>query len=563
MKKPSARVVHAFLGTVDAEHEIDLSNLTTEETETMAKAKNQDPELEQAPDIVFTRLLVEGFRGIDLMELDLKEHPRGVVFAGTKAIGKTSSIRAIEADLWGAGIDKSAIKTDATGTKISLSFLRGGQELTAVRTISKSKTEAKLVPPDGIPLPKAVEQLRAMFGQGIGSGGRDPLRLYGASKEDLRKMLLQASPCAVTPEQLTRWCEEEKPWNVDGHGQEVLGRVKDSYFDRRTTAGQEKEKAEEEVATRENDVAKLRAPGLPSITAAAAQTHVAQAESALAVLHERRRQVVEREAAAEGTRAKVVELRAKAEELMARPEAVGPSDEEFAQAADEQRAANLAFEAAKLRLNIAHAAEDAISKRHAVASALEVEATNAITQANELEAAITGGEDLAALAEQVDEAEASLVTARDLVTKATQADSLREAEAKATTARATYQEKKAAWEKLDRIVKRLASEAPAELSRQGNPIPGLEILPKTIMWNGHDLELASDGEKLEFSVEVVKRTAVGAKVMVIDKLESLPPSLRPAFVRTVLRGGWVLFATLVQDGAMEVVDCYRLAQQAA
>jgi hypothetical protein len=538
----------------------------------MTMKSKQSSALDQAPDIVITRFVLEAFRGVDLLELELTEHPRGVEFAGSKAIGKTSSIRGLETIMWGAGIDKSTIKVGHDKARASLSFVHRGQEMTATRTISKSGTKVELVGADGIPLPKAVEQLRAIFGQGIGSGGRDPLKLYSADKETLRKILLQASPCAVTGEMLTRWCEEDRPWNVDGHGQEVLGRVKDNYFSLRTTAGQECDRAEEEVKTRDSDVAKLRSPDLPSITAAAAQTHVAAAERELAVLHDRRRQSEKREAEAEGTRAKIAELRSKAETLMDKPEAPAPDPLEMAAAEAEAKSAEDAVAAAELRLARAKVARNALIGKANTANAIAAQVRAAIDQANELEAAIahTLDGDGDPIAVQVAAAEESLEAARQLVAKATQADNLRAAEAKAVAARDEHQARKSTWEKLDRIVKRLTTEAPAELAKQNSAIPGLEILPKSILWNGHDLDLMSDGEKLEFAVDVVKRTATGAKVMVIDKLEHLPPSLRPKFVRSVLEGGWVLFATLVQDPipgkdatAMEIVDCYRLAQKAA
>jgi hypothetical protein len=549
-----------------------VAELKVNEQETKMTTAS-DTELDQAPEVLVTRLKLEAYRGLDMVELDLTEHPRGVVFAGTKGIGKTCHIRGIETVLWNAGVEKRMIKTGADKTRLSLDFVRNGQAMSVVRTIPRSKSpEVQLLPPDGIPLPRAVEQMRAMFGQGIAKSGRDPLRLYTAETEELRKLLLQAVPCTVTAEQLTRWCEEEKPWNVDGHGQEVLGRVKDSYFERRTKAGQECDQAEADAKKSEADAAGLRVPGLPAMTEAAAQTHVSTAESRLAVLRERRRQSAELEASAETTRAKIASMRAEAEERMGQAELQPPAPEELAAAKDEEASAIAAVDAAKKALALAEkrwtdamGARSTLEKKANKARLLQAELDSLVNQANDLEATLATRPDCdpQSLAEQIAAAEGDLETARDLVAKACQADRLRAAEAKAAEARATYEAKKTVWEKLERIVKRLNTEAPAELAKQGNPIPGLEITAKAILWNGHDLDLSSDGEKLEFAVDVVKRTATGAKIMVVDKMESLPPSLRPGFVRKALEGGWVLFATLVQDGPMEIVDCYRLAKQAA
>jgi ABC-type multidrug transport system ATPase subunit len=88
MKTPRPKVVRMFLD----DHEIDLENLTTEETNPMATD----------PSIVITRLRIRNFRGLE--NLDVPVGPSGCVFLGTNGEGKTTAIEAINAAAEGLGI---------------------------------------------------------------------------------------------------------------------------------------------------------------------------------------------------------------------------------------------------------------------------------------------------------------------------------------------------------------------------------------------------------------------------------------------------------------------------
>ena len=514
----------------------------------------------QADDIILTHLRIENFRGLELLDIDLP--PSGVIFSGTKGIGKTTALEAMPAILEGIGISPDAIRLDSSKTRLSLNFEKAGQAMVATRTIKPSGTTIELQNSDGTAVSRAKEQLRAIFG----TRSLDPLKLFADSttKEERRRMILQAIPCKLTKEDINKWCETDQEWNVQGHGHEVLARVRQMFFDKRTAAGQEAERLSAAARLKEVEALKLHVDKLESMTPDAARTHVAAAERELTKLHERRRLAEEREAQAEGTRAKIAELRAKAEELMARPDAVRPSSDAVAAAAHEKADAWEALQVAERRFATADKAVEALNSRTMAADALELQANAAATQANELEAAIahTLDGDGDPIAMQVVAAQDALEESQALVARAEASAKYRAAKEEVAAAAAVSMKANDEWERLERIVKRLTTEAPAELATRADAIPGLEITPTVIKFNRKNIELLSEGEKLEFAVEIVKRTTEGVKALFVDGIEVLPPELQPAFVRQCLKGGWALFGTRVADGQMDIIDVYQFAQAA-
>ena len=509
--------------------------------------------------IIVTRMRLSNLRGI--AKLDIPVGPGGAIFSGTNGEGKTTAIESLPAALEGIGIGPECIRlnTDKTEIIIDMDKVEDGRRthLEAKRTITKGGTKLALTGSDGVPLPRAKEQLAALF------GGRalDPLRFLLADAKEQRRIVLAANPVRVTGEDLERWTGEAKDWNVDGHGQEVLARVREMYFKQRTDAGKvaDQAKAAAELKTQESD--RLRVENPETHTVEAARTHVAAAERELAVLHDRRRQAQKREEDAAGTRAKMAELRAKAEEMMARPEAVGPVPAERELVSAELNAANVALDAAQRRVQIAEDAFESIEARAAEAQQLESQATAAMAQASELEAAIATEEtgDISAL---VTAAEATKQEAQSLVVRAEAAAKWRAAKAEVAAAEAARIVADAAWKKLDTIVKTLTEFAPAEIASRADLIAGLVVTPDSILLDGKDITLLCGSEKMEFAVTLAKRVAAKAKILTVDGLEQLAPSKRPSFVRMCLEGGWMLFATIVSDGAMVILDCYEFAKSA-
>ena len=135
------------------------------------------------------------------------------------------------------GIGPEAIRIGADKSEILVDLDKVDDvrrtKLEVKRTIGKKSKSIAVTGSDGVPLPKPAEQLAALF------GGRalDPLKFLLADAKEQRRIVLAANPVRVTGEDLTRWTGEAKDWNVDGHGQEVLARVRQMYFDQRTTAG--------------------------------------------------------------------------------------------------------------------------------------------------------------------------------------------------------------------------------------------------------------------------------------------------------------------------------------
>jgi len=69
---PPTHRVHAFLAP-DFDHELDLT-------------QPEETTMPQADDIILTHLRVENYRGLELLDIDLP--PSGVIFSGTRGIGK-------------------------------------------------------------------------------------------------------------------------------------------------------------------------------------------------------------------------------------------------------------------------------------------------------------------------------------------------------------------------------------------------------------------------------------------------------------------------------------------
>ena len=531
--------------------------LTTEETDPMAKKTTDTAE----PEIICTRLRLTNFRGWDQQDIEIG--PRGTIFMGQEAVGKSSFLHGIRAVAEAEGIGPEVLRFDAPSGGVVMDMVKLGKAMQIKRTIKrKGKGDLELIGSDGVTIPRPKEQIDAMF-----SGRRlDPLEIYKVMNDakKLRQIIMEANPVAVTSDDLNKWCETDQEWNVEGHGQEVLTRVRETYEERRKKAGQVFDQAKAAVTLKAGEANRLRVEKPETMTPEAARTHVAAAERELAVLFDRRKQAEKREAEGEVTRAKIEGLRAKAEELMARPEAVAPSAKDHHEANGELRAATEEFKKAQIRLAAATVRVEALEGFAREARQLEAEATAAINQANELEAAIAHSLDGDGdpIAMQAVSAQDALEEAKALVARAEATAKWRAAKQELTTVEAALQAADDEWERLNRIVVRLAKEAPAELSKRSDMIAGLEITPDAVMLDGRSLTVISGGERLRFAVTLAKRMAGKAKILTVDGMEALAPAAQPAFVRMCLEGGWILFATVVCDGPLQIVDAYQFSKAA-
>jgi hypothetical protein len=532
-----------------------IEKRVTEETRTM----------ENDPEIQITRLRLNHFRGWDQVDVDVG--PGGAIFKGEEATGKTSFLLGIRAVTEAEGIGPEALRFDAAKGEVLLDMVKIEQgkntAMQAKRTIKREgKGFLELLGSDGVPIPRPADQIGAMFGE----RSLNPLKVYevmGDAKR-LRQLIMSANPVTVTADDLNKWCETAQEWNVEGHGQEVLTRVREMYEGKRKTAGQEFEKTKASVALKTTAAYAVRVDKPEPMSPAAARTHVAAAERDLAVLRERRTQIAQREAASIGTRERVAELRAKAEQLMGKPEAVAPSHLDYQEARGEHQAASLALEEAQKRMDAAQAVCDAIDASAAAAHEIEAQATAAINQANELEQSILGQalDDPQTLAEQITAAEGSLEASAALVEAAVKSEKWRAAKADLVVVESAHKVNEEEWDRLDRIVKRLVKEAPSELASRADMIEGLELTPTSVLLDGKDITVLCGAERLRFAVVLTKRMAGRAKILTVDGMEAIPPGKQPEFVRMCLEGGWLLFATVVEDGPLVIVDAFTFAHPA-
>jgi hypothetical protein len=549
-------LVNAQPITLAALSELPVPDPTTEENRPM----------ENEPEIQITRVRLNNFRGWDQVDVDVG--PGGAIFSGEDATGKTSFLMAIRAVAEAEGIGPECLRFDAAKGEVMLDIVKVEQSrrtaMQAKRTIKrKGKGELELLGSDGVPFPQPAGQLGAMF------GGRalNPLKVYEVMSDakKLRQLIMSANPVVVTAADLNKWCETSQEWNTEGHGQEVLTRVREMYEAKRKAAGQAFDQTKALVTLKTTTANELRVDKLEAMSPAAARTHVASAERDLAVLRERLAQISQREEASVGTRVRVAELRARAEDLMTQPLSVAPTEGEFAVLDSERQAAQREFESAKARFEAATIAVESYRDRQRMSRDLLDQADAAIQQANELEQSIVGQtiDDPQSLAEQITAAEGSLAAATALVAAAEKSEKWRAAKQDLVAAETTHKANEDEWERLDRIVKRLVKEAPAELASRSDMIPGLELTTDSVLLDGKDITQLCGAERLKFAVTLTKRMAGRAKILTVDGMEAIPPGKQPGFVRMCLEGGWILFATIVADGPLVIVDAYTFAQKGA
>jgi hypothetical protein len=154
-------------------------------------------------------------------------------------------------------------------------------------------------------------------------------------------------------------------------------------------------------------------------------------------------------------------------------------------------------------------------------------------------------------------------SAQALVTAAEATGKWRSAKQELSTAEATQKTADDEWTKLDRIVKRLSKDAPSELAKRSDMIEGLDVTPDAVLLDGRNVTVLSGSERMKFSVKLAKRIAGKAKILTVDGMEAISPAEQPAFVRECLDDGWVLFATVVADGPLQIVDAYTFAGKTA
>jgi recombinational DNA repair ATPase RecF len=509
------------------------------------------------PEILVTHIRVRNYRGIEHMDLDIPKG--GVVFAGKNAQGKTSALLALRSALEAEGIGADSIRFDATKAEVLVDM----QALLARRTITRRSTSLEALARDGSPLPKAKDQLHEI----LGDRRLDPLAFFLATPKDQRQILLSACNAPMTAEDLNAWCEETRDWTLTGNGLEDLARVRQMFFDQRTEAGRALDGLKARLKLADEKVEQL-----PNVTSQpevkVAEHAVQQADKALAVLRERRSQTAERAENAKGTVDKIAEKRARAREMLDQEAAIPPSQDDIQRAAVRITEAGMALAQAQAEYDAAVKCGNDLSSKVAESKRLEQEARKLEVEATELEQTLAtmqvSDSNIEAITAQIVEAEQTCTAAAQAVDAAKTWAELKVAKEASAASSKEVTASEAIWEKLNRITNRLTKEAPGELAKRANLIPGLDITATAITYEGKPIGMLSSAEQMQLAVMISKRIQSGrAKILTIDGLERLDPEQQPKFLRAALEGGWQVFGTRVQAGDLQIVDCYELAGQAA
>jgi len=93
------------------------------------------------------------------------------------------------------------------------------------------------------------------------------------------------------------------------------------------------------------------------------------------------------------------------------------------------------------------------------------------------------------------------------------------------------------------------------LSRANMPIEGLSVDANgNVLINGLPIKNLSDGEKMEFVMNIAKATAGPLKLILIDGFEKLSPERQKLFIENALKDDFHYILTQVTDGEMQIIS---------
>lgn len=495
-----------------------------------------------------TRLRITNFRGI--ATLDVAVPAAGAVISGGNAQGKTSVLKAIAAALGGEGLGPDAIRlgTDGAEILVDLDALRIRRGITAKGASLIVKNG------DGFAWDKPQSRLTEL----LGTAALDPLAFFEADAKERRRLVLEAMPLAVTREDFERWGVGMlgAPRELDGHGLEVLERVRKRFYDDRTAANR---------ATKEAFDALSRARAeLPAAPVKCPST-VEEAGEALTALETRRDEIAGRASAAEkaklgtaATRQRIDELKAIAaarrQEAMAAPTRLqvdvafdirGAREADVVAARAALQRAEAAFAEADAAFQMAHAG---LEKMRSQLEAAEKEER----QAGDLEQSIAAVADLAVSQDEIALA-GTAVEAADAVLKLAIENAAHASHvAHVETLAAAHEAARTAAEALDALVKTLTDVAPRELAGRAEMIPGLALTDAGLALDGVALDSLSGAEQLRFAVDLARRLNAKSRIVVCDGLERLDAGRLAEFVKFATADSWQLLATRVSEGELVV-----------
>jgi hypothetical protein len=515
---------------------------------------------EQGDTMKLREVEIENFKGIQSANFTVGDG--GSLFVGKSKSGKTSMADAVHAALKSKGFGPECICDDADRWRVLLKF-----DTATVQTIVR-RSGTKDVKVDGLGLGSPQAKLDAIFPDLI-----DPWKLAQDEPAARRRKVLAAMPATATAADMKLWTGDD--WTpADGkHGLEVVKDARDHYYALRTQANKAAELAEQ--AHRQANAEAERLVALDTLEKGAMVPLPGEEDAPVRAAEAARKQLDQRKADAEamairtrGTRIRIDELRAEADDEDASGhapmsaahiegikatlvDAMKLVAKLQAKLADAKRAENLAEEAL--------ATAEHTNRKHAESDAKAMALRG---QAADLESTLAEAAIVAPEPEEFDAADLAIAAANLNAAKIRAArkahDAIVDAADKGDEATAAKAEAK----RLDDIVKRLDNDAPAELAKRANLIPGLTFIDDDLALDGKVFKVLCGSEKTELCVDLVKRIAPEAKLLRIDRLEGMDPDMREGFIKHAKTGGWQILGTVVERGEMKIVTIDADGEQA-
>lgn len=511
------------------------------------------------------RLLFRNWRGITVVEYLIP--PRGIVLEGTNGSGKTSLITGLHAALRGKGVDENAVRIGAEEAELLVDM-----DDATVRRVLKANGGGgvKVTLDDGTqPAGGPQSWLNELFGV----APLDPIDLF-EEKDPVRRRakVLAAMPIAVTPAILEQWLppgEKVTARECEGHGLDVVERLRKAVYERRTEAGRVLKGASAAASNAAIKLATAEAeigPGeIREVAVVDNDLNVAIREQV--GLESQAESAAKQTAQAEATRKKVADFRAKAAQLRASAAESAPDPAVTTELVESRGVLNddaIHWEKkiAELQEQIANAEAERATCRDAIAT-IDVElkkreeaeaqaeaaihsATEFGARADELEATITSATPPSA--EAIEEKRLAVGALRKELERSRSGGKLAELRAAAEKAKGEEAAAKAAHVALDASEKALKHDAPKALLAASGGVPGLSVDGDTIRLDGVALETLSGAEQLRFAVNIARRMNEKSRLLLIDKLECVAADQLQDFLDHATADGYQLIATRVAEG---------------
>lgn len=517
-------------------------------------------------DATIQRVRFTNWHGITLREE--KIGPGGILLEGGNGTGKTGFVSGLRACLTGKGVDETAVRVGAEEAELLVDLTHA-----TVRRVLKANGSGgvKVTLEDGTTASSPQAWLNDLFG----IAPLDPVDLFEEKDPKKRRAkVLAAMPIAVTPAILEQWLppgEKVTAKECEGHGLDVIERLRKAVYERRTEANRVLKAAKTahttaalKLATTLGDLGEgdVREPE----AVAADLKLVERKQMGLENMVEQAKARASHNAK---TRDRVKALRDQAQTHLADAQKAAPEAGKLDALAEERAKLSESIETwegaiAKLQAQIAEIEKDrqddmkarvlvdqqidALAKAEVEAERLTNLSAEKGAQAEDLEATIAATEppseeEIARVGARVEELKKELARSAKLAL-------VSDAKAAEAKAKAEHEAAQAAQAALDKSEKALKDEAPTALLAASGGVPGLTVEGETIRMDGIALDMLSGAEQLRFAVDIAKRlnTAKGSKLLIIDKLEAVAPDRREEFLAYCKADGFQVIATCVGTG---------------